>query len=148
LTEARTQAPRAALGERVGAALIALCCLMPLILAAGLSPDPRGAGTHTQLGLPVCGWTTAFDAPCPTCGMTTAFALAVHLRPLEAFRAQPMGFLIAVGAAAGFWIALYVAATGSLLGRTCGRLLTPRALWIAAALTAAAWAYKWLTWPV
>jgi hypothetical protein len=78
--------------------------------------------------------------------MTTAFAHAAHLSLWESFKTQPLGCLIAVGTAAGFWVALYVAATGSLLGRLCGRLLAPRALWVLLGLAAASWAYKWVTW--
>jgi hypothetical protein len=148
LTEAAAQPrARASLPERAGAALLALCCLAPLVVAAGLTPDPAGAGTHTQLGIQACGWAVSFGVPCPTCGMTTAFAHVAHLDLLAGLKAQPLGFLLAVGSAAGFWVALHVAATGSLIGRTCGRMLSPRNLWVLAAVAAGSWAYKWLTWP-
>lgn len=145
------QAPRAAgnrvsVGERIVAALVAAVCLTVLVIAAGLSPSPEGSGTHTQLGMPSCGWAVNYGRPCPTCGMTTAFAHAAHLQLWQSFKTQPMGFLLAVGTAAGFWVALYVAATGSLLGRLCGRLLAPRALWVLLGLAAASWFYKWVTW--
>jgi hypothetical protein len=134
-------------GERVAAAVIASGLLAVLIIAARLEPDPSGSGTHAQLGLPACGWAMSLNQPCPTCGMTTAFALAADARPWDSFKAQPMGFALAVGSAAGFWLALYVAATGSHLGRRCARMLRPRWLWAGAGLFLASWAYKYATWP-
>ena len=46
-----------------------------------LEPDPRGFGTHTQLGLAPCAFARITGRPCPTCGMTTAFAWFVALIP-------------------------------------------------------------------
>ncbi|HYE61299.1 MAG TPA: DUF2752 domain-containing protein [Phycisphaerales bacterium] len=141
-----SRANRASGGERVVASLVAAACLAVLVIAAGLTPAGEGSGTHTQLGMPSCGWAVSYGAPCPTCGMTTAFAHAAHLSLWQSFKTQPMGFLLAVGTAAGFWVALYVAATGSLLGRLCGRLLAPRMLWVLLGIAAASWAYKWVVW--
>ena len=59
---------------------------------------------------------------------------------------EPLGCLIAVGAAAGFWGALHVALTGSHLGAVSARLLKPGVLWLAAGAAAASWAYKYATW--
>ena len=129
------------------AAFLALGALSVLTIAACLTPDPRGDGTHTQLGLPPCGWVVRFNKPCPTCGMTTAFAHAAHLNLWKSFKTQPMGCLLALGTGAAFWLCLHVALTGSHLGRTCARMLTPRWLWAALGLLIAAWAYKYATWP-
>ena len=139
-------AAKVSIGERIGAGLVAALCLTILILAAGMNPDPSGSGTHTQVGLPPCGWAIAFGRPCPTCGMTTAFAHAAHLHPIRAFVTQPMGLVFAVGPAVGFWVALHVAITGSQLGRVCARMITPRRAWLLVSLLALAWAYKWMTW--
>lgn len=136
---------RASALERVGAGALALILLAVLALAWRMDPDPRGMGTHTQIGLPPCGFLTAFGRPCMTCGMTTSFALAADARPLEALRAQPMGALLSLVSAGVFWGALHVAATGSRLGSVAGRLLTGRTLWVVLGLTLAAWAYKVLT---
>lgn len=94
-----------------------------------------------------CGWVVAFDKPCPTCGMTTAFAHAADANLWQSAKTQPMGMLLAVGSAGVFWGAAHVAATGSRLGRVGATMLGGRSLWVLAGLSAAAWAYKVLTWP-
>ena len=111
-----------------------------------MHPDPAGHGSHTQLGLPPCAWAAVLQHPCPTCGMTTAVSYASHGQFVRAFLTQPFGLLVAIGAAVGFWSGMYIAATGSQLGRVYGRMMTPTVLWVLAALAAAAWAYKWVTW--
>ncbi len=116
-------------------------------VGAWMQPDPAGHGTHMQLGLPACAWASVFHKPCPTCGMTTSVSLAAHGRLIDSFVAQPFGLLVAVAAAVGFWSGLHVALTGSQLGRIYGTLMTPAVLWTLAALAAAAWGYKWATWP-
>jgi hypothetical protein len=94
-TEARPVArPGAA---RFWAALVLIGCVALLGVAAYLKPDPRGYGTHQQLGAGPCGMLVMTGLPCPTCGMTTAFAYTVRGQFLQAFRAQPAGFLLAVG---------------------------------------------------
>jgi hypothetical protein len=141
------QHARLGLGGRLIAALVAALCLGVLLVAARLDPSAAGHGTHTQLGLPACGWALALGKPCPTCGMTTAFALAVRGRFVASFLAQPMGFLLAVATAAAVWAGLYISLTASQLGRVFGGMVTARVLWAAAALAAGAWAFKWVTWP-
>lgn len=49
-----------------------------LVAAAWIEPDPRGYGTHTQLGLPPCGFLVLTGFPCPGCGLTTAFAYGIR----------------------------------------------------------------------
>ena len=68
---------------------------------APLAPDPRGYGTHEQLGMAACGW-AAQGTPCPTCRVTTATTHLVQLHLLDAIRTQPFG-----AALAGFslWLA-------------------------------------------
>lgn len=76
---------------------------VPLVLAARLTPDDAGHGTHTQLGLAPCTVLQATGWPCPMCGATTSWALMADLRVPAAFLAQPFGavlFLVAVAAAA------------------------------------------------
>lgn len=73
-----------------------------LLLAGGFSvafqlqPDPRGFGTHQQLGLPPCSFRFLVNVPCPSCGMTTAFAHFVRGHWIESLRASCSGFLFAL----------------------------------------------------
>jgi len=62
-----------------------------LALARWLNPDPRGFGTHEQLGLEPCRFEAVTHIPCPGCGLTTSFAAMAHGHPLDAFSAHPMG---------------------------------------------------------
>ncbi len=104
---------RASGPERVWSGLLATAAAAPLVVGAYLTPNPVGHGTHTQLGLPPCGWVVAFGRPCPTCGMTTAFTHAAHGRLDLSLIAQPTGAVFAVLAAAVFWIGIHTAITGS-----------------------------------
>ena len=48
------------------------------LLGRFLEPDPRGFGTHEQLGFRACLPVELWNVPCPGCGVTTAVTLAVH----------------------------------------------------------------------
>ena len=43
-------------------------------IAVWLKPDPRGFGTHQQLGLPPCTFRSLTGTNCPHCGLTTSFS--------------------------------------------------------------------------
>jgi Protein of unknown function (DUF2752) len=79
----------------LGLGLIAGFCL-----AATLQPDPRGYGTHRQLGLPPCTVRLLLGIPCPSCGMTTSFAHLMRGQVADALRANPAGLLLALACAA------------------------------------------------
>jgi hypothetical protein len=79
---------------RLKASIVAIACVGILLFASYLTPDPRGFGTHEQLGLPPCISTNFLGVPCPLCGMTTSFSLMAHARPVEAFLAQPAGAVL------------------------------------------------------
>ncbi len=66
-----------------------------IVVARRLEPDPRGFGTHEQLGLSPCAFKATTGRPCPTCGMTTSFAWSVRGRPDRSWRANPAGSLLA-----------------------------------------------------
>jgi hypothetical protein len=138
---------RAKPATRLTAGIVALLCFGLLFLSATLRPDGRGFGTHKQLGLPACGWVVAFDMPCMTCGMTTSFASMANGNIQRGFIAQPAGALLAIGVAGVFWIALHTALTGSRAMEALLTLVRGPTLWLAAGVLAAAWAYKWITWP-
>ncbi len=66
------------------------------VLAYQLEPDPRGFGTHQQLGLPGCTFRVVFGVPCPSCGMTTSFTHFMRGDIIESARANVAGLLLAI----------------------------------------------------
>ena len=80
---------------RIALAVWAVALVAVLVVARRLEPDPRGYGTHTQLGLPPCAFLASTGRPCPTCGMTTSFAWFAHGNPVRSWRANPAGSLLA-----------------------------------------------------
>lgn len=68
--------------------------LAVLITAALLTPSAEGHGTHTQLGLPPCGFLVYTGFPCPGCGLTTSFAHMIRMEVGGAFSANPFGILL------------------------------------------------------
>ena len=67
-----------------------------LLLARKLEPDPRGFGTHTQLGMRPCSFLATTGKPCPACGMTTSFAWFARGRIDRSWQANPAGCVFAV----------------------------------------------------
>lgn len=65
-------------GIRSTAAIVGTTMVALLAIAAWLEPDPRGLGTHRQLGLPPCTFQWLVGRPCPSCGMTTSWAHLMH----------------------------------------------------------------------
>jgi len=51
---------------------------MLLIAAHSLQPDPRGYGSHEQLGITPCYFQVTTGHLCPTCGATTAWVHTLH----------------------------------------------------------------------
>jgi len=124
------------------AAVIALACAAPLVVACTLVPSATGMDTHRQLGLPACGWPTAFGVPCFSCGMTTSFALAVRGRLLAALYAQPAGFVLVCAAALGVVVAAWVAISGRSVHRFLQPLATGRLAIVACVVILAGWGWK------
>lgn len=124
------------------AAGVAGGCLAVLMVAASINPDPRGVGTHEQLGLPACGMIELFNLPCPSCGFTTSFALFAHGRWLASLLNQPAGFLLALAAAMTVWVAGFVAVSGKPVHRLLAPLATPRRVFAMGFLLLVAWAWK------
>ncbi len=105
------------LGWRISLFLISLACLGALVIAARLTPDPNGYGTHTQLGLNDCQFMARTGLPCPSCGMTSSFAWFVRGNVLASLYVQPMGTVLALSAALMFWAGVYIAVTGKPVAR-------------------------------
>ncbi|GAC1315503.1 MAG: DUF2752 domain-containing protein [Isosphaeraceae bacterium] len=82
-------------GTRVLLATAALGIAMGFLVASRLEPDPKGFGTHEQMGLPPCAFLKVTRLPCPSCGLTTSFAWITRGRFDQAWRANPAGLLLA-----------------------------------------------------
>jgi hypothetical protein len=80
--------------------------LAVVITAALLTPAAAGHGTHTQLGLPPCGFLVFTGYPCPGCGLTTAFAHMVRLQLFGAWHANPFGIVLFLCTAATIPVAV------------------------------------------
>jgi hypothetical protein len=74
---------------------IAIILIVVFTVALLLNPDPRGFGTHQQLGLPPCTFRFLFGRPCPGCGMTTSFAHFVRGQFAQSVHANPAGAIVA-----------------------------------------------------
>lgn len=110
--------PRAALAPplRLAVAALGLGLGLLLVVAAYLTPNPSGHGTHQQLGLPPCTFLIVFRHRCPACGMTTAWSHVVRGQVLPAVRSNVAGAATAVAAlAAAPWL-LACAVAGRWLG--------------------------------
>lgn len=91
--------------------VLAACLVAPIalfVLGRLLEPDPRGWGTHEQLGFQPCWPMSHWNVPCPGCGVTTAVTLTAHGRLLEALRTQPFGPILLAGSLAAASCALVV----------------------------------------
>lgn len=86
--------PRERLGARAVWAILFALPTAVFITAAFLTPSTSGHGTHTQLGLPPCGFLVFTGYPCPGCGLTTAFAHMVRLEVGGAWDANPFGVVL------------------------------------------------------
>ena len=65
--------------------------LAVIATATTLVPAAEGHGTHTQLGLPPCGFLVSTGLPCPGCGLTTSFSHMVRFDWAGASAANAFG---------------------------------------------------------
>ena len=72
-----------------------------VVLRFATTPDPRGFGTHEQLGGGPCGFREWLGRPCPTCGVTTSVSHLVRGDVASSWSAQPLGI---VGTAFVLWL--------------------------------------------
>ena len=96
--------------------LFALALSAVFGVARWLEPNPKGFGTHTQLGLPPCHFAWVTGHLCPTCGMTTSFAWFARGRLDRSWQANPAGALLAPACLALVPWLLAGAAVGRPLG--------------------------------
>lgn len=127
------------------AALIGLVVSGAMLTAAArMTPDPRGLGSHEQLGLPPCGMFTAWKLPCPTCGMCTSFALGVRGKFISAFHAQPAGLGLFVATAVCCALCVRVLVIGRALRLPIPLWPLQRWVILVASVLLFGWAYKCL----
>lgn len=114
------------------------------MLALGLlvDPDPRGFGTHEQLGLPPCKPMEWWNFPCPGCGVTTSMSLAAHGRFWASMRNQPFGFLVALALPAFAVWCVWQTLRGRDLNNAVHRVRFGTWVFIVAGVMLAAWVYK------
>jgi hypothetical protein len=77
------------------------------IIAAFLTPNPIGHGTHMQLGLPPCGFLVISGLPCPGCGLTTCFAFMIRADVVHAAAANPFGVMLFLVSAATMFLGAF-----------------------------------------
>lgn len=127
---------------RLWGAGLAICALALLGLSVWLRPDGAGHGTHTQLGLPPCGFYSMTGLPCPTCGMTTAFAFTVRGQVFHALHAQAGGFALALATVATAILGLMTAFTGKKVYVNWFRISPTGFIWFLTLGFLAAWGLK------
>ena len=81
---------------RLVLAAVGVLGLALLVVARNLEPDPRGFGTHEQLGLTPCYFQELTRHVCPLCGGTTAWAHLLRGEPTRAALANLGGMLLCV----------------------------------------------------
>lgn len=83
--------------------LILSCFLILSLLRA----NPEGFGSHRTLGLPPCIFLSLTGIRCPSCGLTTSVVQILHGKWLEAWRANPTGYLVFFSGASLILASLY-----------------------------------------
>jgi hypothetical protein len=128
--------------------LVAAACLAGLLVVAKkLEPDPRGFGTHIQLGLRPCAFLTVTGRLCPTCGMTTSFAWVMHGRIDRSWQTNPAGCLYALLTIPLIaWLVLSAVENDPVGFRSLSAPLTGL-LVAAVALGLASWLIRWIVSP-
>ena len=111
------------------------------LLGALTSPDPRGLGTHEQLGFAPCSFAEDFGVPCPTCGVTTSVSHIARGEFIDAWRVHPFGVLAVAATLVAAVLAFRAHRRGRDLGDTVSRRGGTWLLWIFVAL-ATIWALR------
>jgi len=116
-----------------------------VITAAFLTPNPIGHGTHTQLGLPPCGFYVFTGVPCPGCGLTTCFAYMVRADVVGAATANPFGIMLFLTTIAAIPVSVRGFLRGSPVIETLDRLQADKWAILLAACSLTVWLVRVLT---
>lgn len=91
-------AKKLTVSERFFVVLLTIGIPVVMGIAMWLTPDPRGFGTHQQLGMPACTFRTVTGLNCPHCGLTTSFSWFVRGRWKQAAQINAAGLVLAAAA--------------------------------------------------
>jgi hypothetical protein len=92
----------------------ALAVAVPLVVAARLTPDPAGLGTHQQLGFSPCVFRAVWGVRCPACGMTTSWAYFVRGQFVASAQANPAGAMLATMACVAVVVLIFHTVAGRI----------------------------------
>jgi hypothetical protein len=124
--------------QRVFTLLLAVGIVVVFGIAVWLKPDPRGFGTHQQLGLQPCVFQSMTGVNCPHCGLTTSFSWIVRGQFLRSIRANPAGLILA---SASFVVLLWSIRGSFVITHEPGRdLLVGFGIWVL--LSIVIWLYR------
>jgi hypothetical protein len=135
-------------GTRTSRLVWASTFLIPLavlLTAAWLHPSPLHHGTHTQLGLPPCGFLVMTGVPCPGCGLTTAFANMIRGNVVAAAQANPFGILLFLVTLFSMPVSLLGAIKGWRVVPVLERVHADRWALVLAAVSVTVWVTKVVT---
>ncbi|MBT8454334.1 MAG: DUF2752 domain-containing protein [Deltaproteobacteria bacterium] len=142
MTATRNDAPQVRLSQRLPWLAVVVASVAVLGVAAGIDPDLRGYGSHTQLGLPPCGFLLLTGAPCPGCGLTTAFAHGIRGQWAMAASANPLGLALFIIVCACIPLGVTAALRGWSLGEVVDRFGLNRWALTVAACAVAVWVVR------
>jgi hypothetical protein len=137
--------PRLKIGRaaRLAWAGVGMVCAAVLTIAAFLTPDPSGLGTHRQLlHLAPCSFVLTSGLPCPTCGMTTSFAWMMNGHPLAALTAQPAGAVLCLATMMLLFFSLWAGCSGNIVALNWARIGPVRLMLAIGLLILGGWAFK------
>ncbi len=118
--------PKGDLKIRLRGLIVAVVCWGVIALAAMLTPQQAGYGTHRQMGLTGCDFLARTGYPCPGCGVTTSIAAMAHGRLIQAARAQLFGVMLVLAIA----ILGLLGLVDVITGKNLLRFVHPRLWWV------------------
>jgi hypothetical protein len=118
-----------------------------LLVAAWLTPDPRGLGTHQRLGLPPCSFRQVTGWRCPSCGMTTSWSHLVRGELSSSLRSNAGGTLLGLACLVLAPWSLISGLRGRWWGRPPGPTLALAMTLVLVAVTLADWVLRFLLVP-